>query len=429
MYFYKVFIFCLLFCNVLPQIADAVGITNYPPLVQSTYWTAKNKNGDDLILSADEISDFNANIRSASRTVCDLLKYPAKISGDALKTKIMDYSVLDDDLYLHGNKVSANYKDILRQQTNINSISSTIAVRYAVTVRRSSIRNLPTGEGLFYYAADKDFDALQETMLDPGEPLLVLHSSANGFFYYVQSLNYSGWISKFNIAFTDKNTWKNFAEPEKFLVVIDADYILKTQGENVLYQQGARLPLENIQKDTYTVLAPIRNKNGSLQKVKLLIPKSVSAVHYGYLPYTSNNILKSAFKFYGQPYGWGGLKNSVDCSSLIFNAYRTVGIILPRNADEQETTAGIKHKLDGNAAERRQQLTNLIPGAALYFDGHSLLYIGNINGEPYTIHSLGSYYNGNKVQKAMKVVVSDLLLHRADGNTMLLDMNTAVEYR
>ena len=44
------------------------------------------------------------------------------MSGDALKTRIMDYSILDDDLYLHGNKVSENYKNILRKQSNISAI-------------------------------------------------------------------------------------------------------------------------------------------------------------------------------------------------------------------------------------------------------------------------------------------------------------------
>ena len=121
---------------------------------------------------------------------------------------------------------------------------------------------------------------------------------------------------------------------------------------HLMAEQGARLPVDSMQSDTYTVIAPVRTKAGQLQKQKLLVPKAASAVHYGYLPYASNNLLSSAFKFYGKPYGWGGLKNSVDCSSLIFNAYRTVGIVLPRNADQQELTAGTKKKLSGSSQER-----------------------------------------------------------------------------
>lgn len=408
---------------------EAAGITNYAKLITPDYWTAQNKNGDNLILDAQGVAEFNARVRAASPTVPDLLQYPATISGDNLKTRVMNYQILEDDLYLHGNKVSENYKDILRKQTNVGAIPETVNVRYAVTVRRSALRNLPTGEGLFYYAADRDFDALQETALDPAEPLIVLHQSENNFFYYVQSVNYSGWISTYNIAFTDKKTWQEYASPDKFLVVTGSNLSLKTGSEQVIYQQGARLPLTDIDAATYTVTAPIRKKDGSLSQMDLLVPKT-AAVNVGYLPYTANNIIRAAFKFHNMPYGWGGLKNSVDCSSLIFNAYRTVGIILPRNADEQEITAGSKTTFtDQNASQLNSVITQLTPGAGLYMDGHALIYIGQINGLPYAIHSLGSYFTQGQRRQAMKVVVSDLTLQRSSGNSFLEELITAIEFK
>ena len=56
--------------------------------------------------------------------------------------------------------VSDNYKNILRSQTNAAAIPAEVTVRYGVTVRRANLRNLPTGEGLFFYASDRNFDAL-----------------------------------------------------------------------------------------------------------------------------------------------------------------------------------------------------------------------------------------------------------------------------
>lgn len=96
------FVFGLL----LPLGASAAGITNYPPLVNPSHWTEQNKSGDTVILDAKGVAAFNAKVRAASRSMPDLANYPATMSGDALKTRIMDYSILDDDLYLHGNKVS-----------------------------------------------------------------------------------------------------------------------------------------------------------------------------------------------------------------------------------------------------------------------------------------------------------------------------------
>lgn len=413
-----------------PLSAVAAGVTNYDKLITADFWTQKNPDGDKIILDAEGLKNFNINVHNASSTVPDLLSYPKTAGGTALKAKIMNYSILDDELYLHGNKISDNYKKILKEQTNVNNIPAVVPVRYGIVVRRSSLRNLPTGEGLFYYAGDTDFDALQETELDPGEPVIILHQSANKFFYYVQAVNYSGWISTFNLAITDEGTWRQFANPDEFLVVTDANMTLKIGSEQVVYQQGAKLPLLR-NSEVYQVLTPMRKKDGTLMKQELFIKKDNSAVHEGYLPYTSNNIIRSAFKFYGMPYGWGGMKKSVDCSSLLFNAYRTVGIILPRNADEQEQGAGIFHDLTALSSSQKQAvISKLLPGSGLYMDGHCMMYLGNINNEPYGLHALGSYVNqkGERVV-TMKVVVSDLTLRRGTGESFLESLTSAVEFK
>ena len=413
-----------------PLTVAASGITTYPALVSPAYWLKQNQEGDKLVLDDKGIDGFNTKIRSVSRTVFDLSAYPTTVSGDALKTRIMNYAVLEDDLYLNGNKVSDNYKNILRSQTNIKAIPATVTVRYAVTTTRAPIRNLPTGQGLFYYAADKEFDVLQETSLDPGEPVAILHQSANGYFYYVQSYNYSGWISRFNVGLTDKRTWLQYAKPKDFLVVTDAKYVLRLGKNELLYQQGARINLVKEEPALYTVEVPVRQPNGNLSKARLQVPKVSKAVHKGYLPYTSNNIVRSAFKFYGMPYGWGGLKDSVDCSALVLNAYRTVGIYLPRNTDEQANTAGIRNLLEGlDNAQRLSVIRDLQPGACLYMDGHVVMYIGQINGAPYSIHALGSHYVKGVRQREMQVVVSDLTLQRSSGNSFLADLQTAVEFK
>lgn len=415
---------------VQPLATEASGITTYPALVSPEYWMKQNKTGEQLVLDAKAVESFNSKLRTISRTLYDMPNYPSTYSGDALKTRIMNYQVLEDDLYLNGNKVSDNYKNILRTQTNIKAIPATVNVRYAVTVTRAPIRNLPTGQGLFYYAADKEFDVLQETALDPGEPVAILHQSANGYFYYVQSYNYSGWISRFNVGLTDRKTWLQFAKPKEFLVVTDAKYALKIGKNQLLYQQGARLPIVAEQPSFYTVEAPLRLPTGNLQKQRVNVPKLSKAVHKGYLPYTTNNILRSAFRFYGMPYGWGGLKDSVDCSALVLNAYRTVGIFLPRNTDEQANSAGERNQLEGLEKGAKQEvIKGLQPGAGLYMDGHVVLYIGQINGAPYSIHALGSYFARGERQREMQVVVSDLTLERSSGNSFLEDLHTAVQFK
>lgn len=412
------------------QICSAAGITTQANYISPEYWNTRNPNADALILDEKGVLDLNNRIVEESKSVFNLAKYPQSISSAALKVQIMDYSVLEDDLYLRGNKVSNNYKNLLRERTNVSNIPSTVHIRYAVTVRRTPVRNLPTSESLFYYASDKNFDVLQDTMLDPGEPVAVLHQSANDYFYYVQAKNYSGWVARTNLAFTNRKTWLEYVNPKKFLVVTGKNLVIKTGAEQVVYQQGSVLPIANEGATNYMVTGPVRNKQGMLQKEPLNILKANPNIHKGYLPYTSKNLLNSAFKFYNAPYGWGGVKDSVDCSSLVFNMYRTVGIYLPRNADDQETTAGAMLNLKGMDAEQRKvQLGALLPGAALAMPNHTLIYLGEINNEAYVIQALANYIEGGETKSAMKVVVSDLSLYRGNGDTYLENITTACEYR
>ncbi len=420
---------CLLCLCFVALPVNAAGITNFSKLVTADYWIENNPEGDTVILGDKGIERFNAEIRKVSPTVVDLENYPTTIKKRALKMKLNNFEALDEDLYLRGNRVSENYKGILRKLVNAAAITDDVQVRYAVVVRRSNLRNLPTGEGLFYFAADKDFDALQETALDPCDPVVVLHTSDNGQFHYVQTINYSGWVSTYDIAFTDRETWLKYVAPEKFVVVVGKSVKLKTWEETVEYQQGSRIPLSSVDEKAYVLYVAGRDKNGNLDKVKVKIAKN-AALNEGYLPYTSNNILRSAFKFYGEQYGWGGLKNSVDCSSLMYNAYRTVGIYLPRNADEQEASAGLHIELSKmDDATKLVTIQDLIPGTGLYMDNHCMMYLGKSNGVPFVLHALGSYYSEGKTVRIMRIVVSDLTLNRHTGNSMLTDLTRAIEFK
>ncbi len=40
------------------------------------------------------------------------------------------------------------------------------------------------------------------------------------------------------------------------------------------------------------------------------------------LPFSENNLIRQAFRFYMDLYGWGGLEGGVDCSLLTADVYR-----------------------------------------------------------------------------------------------------------
>ncbi len=426
------FIACLTFfvCLILPGFtANAAGVTNYSSFTSADYWVKNNPSGDQVILDAAGVAAYNKRIIDKSPSVYDLAAYPQTVSGSTVKSYIANYDLLSDPLFRLGKEVSSNYKKILIKETNTAKIPDEVKVRYGVTVRRSNLRALPTNEGLFYYATDKNFDALQETAVAACEPLIILHQSANGFFYYVQSYNYRGWISRFDVGVCGRDTWLKYAQPQDFLVVTGQSFNVKVPGESVYCDEGTRLQLVTEGSSIYTVKMPVREQNGNLKEVNSNVVKNAD-LHKGYLPYTSNNILKSVFKYYGAPYGWGGMHKSVDCSSLIANAYRTAGIFLPRNADEQETTAGTAVAFTGMAANQRlEAIKALTPGSCLYMDGHTVMYIGTSDNVPYTIHSLATHYTGGVRNTEMRVVVSDLTLQRASGSSFTDEFTTAMTFK
>ena len=136
------------------------------------------------------------------------------------------------------------------------------------------------------------------------------------------------------------------------------------------------------------------------------------------------------------PYGWGGLRESVDCSSFVADAYRTVGIELPRNADEQEEAyTGTAIDLSAYEGKDKLRVVNNLPiGSALFMPDHVMLYLGSKKGRPYIIHALGSYGSKEgtgeyKRVAVMKVIVSDTFLRNRSGRTFQDILTTAQSFR
>ncbi|MEQ9466170.1 MAG: C40 family peptidase [Ekhidna sp.] len=50
-------------------------------------------------------------------------------------------------------------------------------------------------------------------------------------------------------------------------------------------------------------------------------------------------VISTGRSYMGTPYKWGGMSRSgIDCSGLIYQSYKTIGINLPRTAREQSKT-------------------------------------------------------------------------------------------
>lgn len=299
--------------------------------------TALSIGSDQLIAIKDtealDVELVYENISHTSPSVVDLSKMDDAIDGQTLREKIAEYTLPTGDLYSRGERITDETKQALLDNRNLAPIGKTEGTGYGIAVRRANVRALPAGKGLFATALDTDRDLLQVGALDPCEPVRLLHISQDYQYYFVQSASMSGWVFVGDIAAAKQSEWQRFAEPIQFVTVTSRGERIKQAAETVYAQMGTRIPLKDQNEKQYTVIMPIRRGDGRLIEAETTIDKK-DAFHVGHLEYTAANITKLAENYVGAPYGHKGLKNSEDSIGIITDIYRTLGITLPRQADE-----------------------------------------------------------------------------------------------
>ena len=98
---------------------------------------------------------------------------------------------------------------------------------------------------------------------------------------------------------------------------------------------------------------------------------------------------QQAFKFLGEPYGWGHSLNARDCSGMILEVFKSVGIRLPRNSAQQGGSPigrTVRFAADTTAGDKLAALAAARPGDLLYADGHVMMFLGCEDGEAWVIH-------------------------------------------
>lgn len=372
------------------------------------FWIRKLPDPDQIIMTEKEIIAYNKKIKEGLPDfVYDLAVYPAEISGNDLRVLVNEKLFPKKELYYGGYRLKKFFYEDLSQEINSRGISAVNRVRYAFTIRRTSIRSFPTPCLITAQPEDREFDLFQETAIDPAEPLIVLHESAGGKWYFVQASFSRGWVPVADLAVTCcREIWLDYLKADSFLVVTGSRLRLSynpwsPEISELEFFMGSRIPLtakdEILQvvdnqspAGNYVVKLPVRGNSGELAFKLALVPQ-VSDVSLGYLPYTCAGVIRQAFKMQGERYGWGGLFHSRDCSAFVRDIYRSFGFQFPRNSREQELLPGKSISFAGaGERERRQLLDQLLPGAILYLPGHVMLYLGQYQGEYYVIHAIAS---------------------------------------
>ncbi len=388
------------------------------------FWIKNTSKADKIICTPEEIEAYNKETIRVCETVVDLQNYKESFTREELTQLIENLSKVPDSPRYNskGEKVGKEYYDLLIKNLNLEGIKDINEVKYAITIRRTDMRTFPTYDRLYSSPGDYNIDRFMETAVYPLEPMIILHESKDGEWYFAQIYNYLAWIPEKDVAISDKETLFEYLNREDFLVVtgrrVYTNYNpLAPEISELQLDMGVRVPLatkNEIEEDingqnpagNFVVKIPTRDDNGNLKFEYALIPRNAD-VNLGYLPYTKANIIKQAFKFQGERYGWGGMFNGRDCSAFIMDIYRSMGIKLPRNSSEQgKLAAGIYHEFPKTMTlrERQKIFDKLEPGTGLYMSGHAMLYLGKYKGEYYMIHDFSGFYTKENNKMVFKNV-------------------------
>lgn len=274
----------------------------------------------------------------------------------------------------------------------------------AVTVERVSLRRWPTREPAFREPPDREFDQWQVTGVHLMEPVRILAETADGDWAFIVARIAAGWVPARSIARVTPAQWDLLMRLEHPVVAVASGVTTEAAPYDMVVTHkpvefGAWLLPSDVEHVSgqhrmghVGVLYPVRDADGWLVLHPALV-KDDGRVSRGFLPFTRASVLRAAFTQLGDRYDWGDRLGNHDCSSLVMDAYRTVGVQIPRNSGVQSRS--LPHRMrwtdQDDTPARLHDLAAARPGDLLHMSGHVLLYLGSESGTPYALHAFVGY--------------------------------------
>ena len=424
-----------------------------PEMTRADAW--KRDGADEVLADRETIAAVNAaTLACADCRMTDMTAEVPAWDGTDFQRRLLSGAMrelgayLDPGYYDRGGQ-GVPYAELTAVLDTIDAADTAAEenVRYGICVALTNVRAAPTDAIITDAAGDNDFDVLQMSYIRVNEPVLIRAQTADGAWFYCDTSCVSGWVRAADIAVcADREQWLAAWQipDDELLVVTEGKLYLDQSNVNAAASQRMltmgtvlrRVPDEAFDPavtnravyQNYAVYLPTRTSDGSYAVTIALIPQHCG-VSEGYLPLTASNILDTAFSMLGDAYGWGGMLAVPDCSLYVRNVYKCFGLELPRNTTWQSAMPAQKFALtELDASEKAALLDTLPVGAILFFSGHEMLYLGEMNGRHYVISTVSSIMepDSDRRLRVRSVVINTLEdTRRANGRTWLEDLNLA----
>ena len=288
-------------------------------------------------------------------------------------------------------EVSTSYVEEVTANAQLSRYPSRAA--YAITVRNTSMRALPSTDPFFYdfrkAGEGYPFDYNQNSAVWAGTPLFLSHISRDGRFFAVESPYTCGWIDSGDIAYVDEEFVAQYRSANLAAIRRDRIPISNNEGGFLfLGRIGMILPMAARAESEISLLAPVADvsRRALLTRFSLLDRDAAPFP----LPFSEDQLARLINEILGQPYGWGGLGGYRDCSSTILDVFLPFALPLPRNSRKQAGAGRnvVIEKL--SLAEKRERIVSTaVPfRTMLNLSGHNMLYLGTFEGSPVAFHTI-----------------------------------------
>ncbi|EIM00915.1 NlpC-P60 family protein [Rhodanobacter thiooxydans] len=415
------------------------------------FWIGLQTQPDRVILDRAAIEAQNAKLLQVDPSMHDLHALPKTLGREQIAGWIEKLSERPDrPLFdVDGRPVPAATLDAAVGNLALDAIPAQQPTRYGLVVRRAALRTFPTALRVFSVKGDTDIDRFQETAEFPGTPVAIVHASADGRWLFVVSPRYAAWTEKENVAERSAAEVFGYADKTPYRVVTGAvERTVFTREQPAVSQlqldMGTRVPLatglppeQPVNGQTpyaaHVLELPLRKADGKLGFTPALLQKNTDTAS-DYLPLTRANLIRQAFKFLGERYGWGHAYDGRDCSGFVSDVYRSMGVEMPRNTSRQAISPALEHRAftaKDSREERLKAAQALEVGDLVYIPAHVMMVIGHLHGQPYVIHdTTGMSYrkaDGSKARVKLNAVsVTPLLPLLFNDQQSYVDRMTSI---
>jgi len=320
------------------------------------------------------------------------------------------FSIKDVTRYLENfSKIDSKWLE--KEKINSNFEEFNTLNKKAITIKNTNIRVFPTISPIFKnpetLGEGFPFDYNQNSLLKINSPLMVSHLSKDRAWAFIESGFVYGWVKIDDIAFVDDKFINEFKN-ENYFITIKEDFAIYNPNFIEYIKASTMFPEK---ENRYLIATKDRFMNARIDFIDIK-DDYISSFP---LEFNLENRVILLKEFLNEPYGWGGLFANRDCSSFTQDYFSIFGKLIARNSKAQTSFGEYIDLSDKSNEEKKRFIKNSAKpfSTLVYLQGHIMLYIGNLDGEPLLVHNIWSIKlkdkdNNEKRQIVGKTVISTL---------------------